>query len=175
MPVVIVSRIIMTKQALPWHCFDRLKKKHQYTCKILSCAAGVWGVRRAMLLLVTLYSESRALEAELVIPDSSAVWRAISLAWPSFTTSSSSTSDIWPREQSCINLYNQPYVKQTNKNKHLSKIKRFTCGAGSTSLLLFLVNSDTPLVCKMAEGRSDSFFFLIFCLSFLRSRSSFSL
>ena len=50
-----------------------------------------------------------------------------------------------------------------------------TWGAGSTSLLRFLVNSDTPLVCRMAEGRSDSFFFLIFCRSLFLSRSSFSL
>lgn len=68
------------------------------TCRILSCAAGVFGVLRAMLLLVTLYSDSRVLEAEFVIPDSSAVWRAISLAWPTFTTSSSSVSDICKRK-----------------------------------------------------------------------------
>jgi len=72
---------------------------HLYsTCKILSCAAGVLGVLSAMLLLVTLYSERRVLEAEFVIPDSSAVWRAISLAWPTFTTSSSSASDIFKRK-----------------------------------------------------------------------------
>ncbi len=65
------------------------------TCRILSCDAGVLGVRRAMELLVRLYSDRRALEAEFVIPDSSAVWRAISLAWPSLTTSSSSASEIW--------------------------------------------------------------------------------
>lgn len=43
------------------------------TCRILSWDAGVRGVLRAMLLLVTLYSDSRVLEAELVMPDSSAV------------------------------------------------------------------------------------------------------
>lgn len=74
---------------------------HLYsTCRILSCAAGVLGVLSAMLLLVTLYSERRVLEAEFVIPDSSAVWRAISLACPTFTTSSSSISDIFKRENS---------------------------------------------------------------------------
>lgn len=51
-----------------------------------------------MLLLVTLYSDNRVLEAEFVIPDSSAVWRAISLAWPTFTTSSSSVSDIFKKK-----------------------------------------------------------------------------
>lgn len=50
-----------------------------------------------------------------------------------------------------------------------------TCGAGKTSLERFLVNSATPLVCRMAEGRSLSFFFLIFCLSFFLSLSSCSL
>ncbi len=59
--------------------------------------------------------------------------------------------------------------------KAVQFVRTLTCGAGSTSLLLFFVNSDTPLVCRMAEGRSDSFFFLIFCLSFFRSWSSFSL
>lgn len=69
-------------------------------------------------------------------------------------------------------------ARSTHKSKWFLPRLRFanlTCGAGSTSLLLFLVNSDTPLVCRMAEGRSDSFFFLIFCLSFFRSWSSFSL
>lgn len=51
----------------------------------------------------------------------------------------------------------------------------FTCGAGRTNLLLFLVNSDTPLICNIAEGKSDSFFFFRRCLSFFCSDSSFSL
>lgn len=50
-----------------------------------------------------------------------------------------------------------------------------TCGAGKTNLERFLVNSATPLVCRMAEGRSLSFFFFIFCLSFFLSLSSCSL
>lgn len=50
-----------------------------------------------------------------------------------------------------------------------------TCGVGKTSLERFLVNSATPLVCRMADGRSLSFFFLIFCLSFFLSLSSCSL
>lgn len=82
-----------------WNRQSGKSVKLDQTCRILSCAAGVLGVRRAMELLVTLYSDRRALEAELVIPDSSAVCRAISLAWPSLTTSSSSASEIWNENQ----------------------------------------------------------------------------
>lgn len=91
----------------------------EFTCRILSCAAGVLGVRRAMLLLVTLYSDKSVLEAEFVIPDSSAVWRAISLAWPTFTTSSSSVSEILKEEtNSAVDLRALTRVtkaKETNK------------------------------------------------------------
>lgn len=55
------------------------------------------------------------------------------------------------------------------------KLRPRTWGAGRTSLERFLVNSATPLVCRMADGRLLSFFFFIFCLSFFLSLSSCSL
>lgn len=75
----------------------------------------------------------------------------------------------------CLRQEPQISYSDFNHGKGGNVCAELTCGAGRTSLLLFFVNSDTPLVCRMAEGKSDSFFFLIFCLSFFRSRSSFSL
>lgn len=65
------------------------------TCSILSCAAGVRGVRSPVaMLLATLYSDRRVEEAEFPPSLSSAAWRATSLATPSLTTSSNSASLI---------------------------------------------------------------------------------
>ena len=67
------------------------------TCKIVSCCAGVLGVRRFCGPGVMLYSDNNACDAPLVLPPSSAICLAASLAWPSLTTcqQKGETNTIW--------------------------------------------------------------------------------
>lgn len=141
------------------------------------------GVRSPVTVLVTLYSDRRAEEAELPLSLSSAACRATSLARPNFTTSSSSASLIYEEQITTLDTIpfffffksNPVYKMDRDKLDTIWKWTWSTCGEGKTNLERFLVNSATPLVCRMAEGRSLSFFFFIFCLSFFLSLSSCSL
>lgn len=147
------------------------------TWRILSWAAGVRGVRSPVTVLVTLYSDRRADEAELPLSLSSAAWRATSLARPNLTTSSSSASLIYEEQIKALQglIFVQPARPKCWEKLDICRWILRTCGDGKTNFERFLVNSATPLVCRMAEGRSLSFFFLIFCLSFFLSLSSCSL
>lgn len=72
------------------------------TWRILSWTAGVRGVCSPVTVLVTLYSDRRAEDAELPLSLSSAAWRATSLARPNLTTSSSSASLIYEEQMKAL-------------------------------------------------------------------------